>query len=440
VIRLPGSRLAAGLLYGGSRAGAAVVPISVHLQPYQLRHVLSDVEPVLVMTRDSDVALLQSLTNAPVTGVERAWRSIAALPVPVAVEYPVLSGEDTALLMLTSGSTAMPKAVVCPHARVVFAARAIATQLRYRPDDVIVSSLSMAFDYGLYQLFLAAIGRAEVVLVDGEPSAALLARIQQFAGTVVPIVPSLAPALIAAAARDRRPTRMRLFTSTGETLQVRTIVELRERFPGAAVAPMFGTTECKRISILPPDEEVAHRGTVGEALPGTVVRIVDAAGRRVPTGEIGEIAVRGGHVMAGYWRAPALTARRFRPSPETGEIELLTGDFGRIDADGFLRFEGRRDDLFKRRGMRTSIGEIEAAALDVPGVQRAVAVLVGPGERLVVCVVGNQEPLEVLRELAARLPAAKVPDECRVLAAIPVIANGKTDRAQLASQVLETAS
>jgi acyl-CoA synthetase (AMP-forming)/AMP-acid ligase II len=198
---------------------------------------------------------------------------------------------------------------------------------------------------------------------------------------------------------------------------------------------MFGISECKRVTIMPPAAELDRPGSVGLPLPGTEVVIVDEAGRPVPAGQTGEIVVRGPHVMAGYWRAPEITARTFRPDPGTGQVSLHTGDYGRLDADGYLYFEGRRDDMFKHRGARVSTIEIEAAALDIPGVRGAVAVPPADGEQLTIFVATELAAPAVLRELAARLEAAKVPAVCHVVAEIPLTANGKNERKQLAALV-----
>jgi acyl-CoA synthetase (AMP-forming)/AMP-acid ligase II len=199
---------------------------------------------------------------------------------------------------------------------------------------------------------------------------------------------------------------------------------------------MFGTTECKRISIMPPDAEMERLASVGLPLPGTEVVILDDQGRRLPPGQTGEIVVSGPHVMAGYWRAPEITARTFRPESgdgHTGRVRLHTGDYGHLDEAGYLYFEGRRDDMFKRKGARMSTLEIEAAAMDIPGVRAAVVVPPAGGGDLEICVDSGLPPHLVLRELAARLEPAKVPAACHIVGPIPLTLNGKSDRREISS-------
>jgi acyl-CoA synthetase (AMP-forming)/AMP-acid ligase II len=237
--------------------------------------------------------------------------------------------------------------------------------------------------------------------------------------------------LIALAGRDPGPSSVRLFTNTGAALAQATIDALRSRFPGARMARMFGTTECKRISIMPPESDLERPASVGLPLPGTEVVILDDAGRPQPAGQTGEIVVGGPHVMAGYWRAPAVTARTFRRDGHTGRVWLHTGDYGHLDDDGYLYFEGRRDDMFKHKGARVSTLEIEAAAMDIPGIRGAVVMPPANGSDLEICVAAELSPHTVLRELATRLESAKVPAVCHIVDEIPLTLNGKNERGTL---------
>jgi acyl-CoA synthetase (AMP-forming)/AMP-acid ligase II len=165
------------------------------------------------------------------------------------------------------------------------------------------------------------------------------------------------------------------------------------------------------------------------------VVILSEAEEPLPAGHTGEIVVRGPHVMAGYWRAPEITARTFRRDATTGQVSLHTGDYGHLDDDGYLYFEGRRDDMFKHKGTRMSVLEIEAAAMDIPGIRAAAALPPGDGKELAICVATKLPARAVLRELAARLEPAKVPTACHVMDAIPLTLNGKSARAGLSALI-----
>jgi acyl-CoA synthetase (AMP-forming)/AMP-acid ligase II len=321
-----------------------------------------------------------------------------------------------------------------PHRQVTFASRAINAVLHYRPDDVVFCRFPMSWDYGLYKILLCCLGRSQIVLADAESDLTLLSRIRAVGATIVPIVPSLATMIVTLAEREPAPpgaNTVRMFTNTGAALPQATIAKLRAAFPGARVVRQFGQTECKRISIIPPGEDDQRPDTVGRPLPGTAVLILDAGGSELPPGDIGEIVVTGPHVMPGYWREPELTARTFRPDARSGGLRLHTGDYGWLDSDGWLHFHGRVDDMFKRKGIRMSTLEIEAAAMDVDGVHAAVAIPPAGDRDLAICVESELSPHAVLREIARRLEPAKVPAVCHVIEKLPLTGHGKNATREL---------
>ena len=424
----PGRAFVAAL-FGVLRAGATAIPAAAGITGFELGQLLRDARPQLVLT---DLAHVRAEATTDTQVADPAdLLGTATGPVPDDWSEPGPDPQGVALLLYTSGSTGRPKGIVCPHRAVAFAVGAIASRLGYRDDDVVWNRLPLSFDYGLYQVFLCALAGAQLVLPGGTASAQELQGIRDSGATVLPVVPTLAALLSRLTSRDPRPTRVRLVTNTGAALVGAHADGVRSAFPSAAVVCMYGMSEAKRITIADPDEDLRHPGTVGRALPGTRVFVVDAEGRSLPTGEIGEIVAAGPHVMAGYLDAPQEEAERFRPAPDGAGTALFTGDQGRLDADGRLYFVGRTDDLFKRRGWRMSTQELETAMLDVPGVRAAAAVPPDEDGILTVWAVTDLSPRTVLRGLAERLGPAKVPDRCLVLDELPRTTNGKTDRARL---------
>lgn len=420
VLRLGNVREFVAVLFGAFRIGAVAVPINPAMRPYQVAQVVADCEPALVVTGPDD-----PLRETPQVGDLTATPPDLSMPAEPPASKPVLP-DDLGLLIYTSGSTSTPKAVMSPHRCIGFATAAIGARLGYRADDVVLVALPLSFDYGLYQVFLAVAAGAQLVLSGADDHVGLLPTITRSGATVVPVVPSLARMLLVLSRRGGHDGTVRLFTNTGAALLPGLIAELRQAFPGARVAPMYGITECKRVTILDPELVDAKPGSAGRALPGTEVEIADDSGRPLPAGEIGEIVVRGPHVMAGYWRAPELTARRYRMD-ERGVVTLHTGDYGHLDADGHLYFAGRRDDMFKRHGIRMGGLEIEAAAMDVAGVRAAALVTPTDGHDMTLFVVSEVDAEVVRAGLADRLERAKVPPVCLRLDALPLTANGKTD-------------
>ncbi|GAA0572146.1 AMP-binding protein [Paractinoplanes ferrugineus] len=431
VLRLPGDVNFAALLFGALRLGAAVVPMNPALNPYLLEWIVEDAAPALLVTGTDDVPVMRGRSRPPVLCLPPGEQLSGAAVADADLPRPASSG--VALLMYTSGSTAMPRAVVSRHDQIRFVVAAIAARLRYTAEDVVFNRSPVSFDYGLYQLFLCARAGARLETRPGLAEVRLLSEIRATGTTVLPIVPTVAEILLRLSARDTRPTSVRMITNTGAALTGGLAAGLRKTFPRAAVVPMYGMTECKRITVAEPDEDLDHPGTVGRPLDGTEVTVVDDEGQPVPAGTVGEIWVRGPHVMAGYWDRAALAARPFAGASPADPV-LRTGDYGHVDRDGRLYFAGRRDDIFKRKGVRTSVQEIEAAALDVPGVRAAAVRRPNDDGEFVVWVAGQVEPEQVLAGVLARLERAKMPDRCVVLPELPTTPNGKVDKAGLAGR------
>jgi acyl-CoA synthetase (AMP-forming)/AMP-acid ligase II len=424
---------AVALMYACSWRNAVFVPLPESMRPFQLRALIGDTEPAIVIVSGPQAARSLGPVPAPVTDLGRLVDELASCPAgpPGTTD----SGAETtvpAFLLFTSGSSAMPKGVICPHASVLFAAQAIAGRLGYRAGDVIYCRLPFSFDYGLYQALLAALAGCELVLDSGSAALGLLPAMHASGATVVPLVPPLAAILARLAGRQPVPGRIRLFTNTGAALGRAVAADLRQRFPGAQLCLMYGLTECKRATIMPPDEHLRRPASAGLPLPGTTIRVVAPDGRAQPPGRPGEIVVEGRHVMAGYWRDPGRTAERFRASHRAGERQLSTGDLGYTDPEGYLYVLGRLDDTFSRRGVRMSCQEIEHAALDIPGISQAAVVPATGSHDMALFVAGALRPDQVLRALADRLSADKCPPHCQVLTALPVTPHGKPDRRALA--------
>ncbi|UBU17403.1 class I adenylate-forming enzyme family protein [Nonomuraea gerenzanensis] len=421
-------------VYGCSLAGAVFCVLHEQVVGPALAYVLDDAAPAMVVSDNPKV-----LGQAVAHGVQAVGPDTALVGAPPLVRAGGGSGERPGTdpgapvcMIYTSGSTSRPKAIVSTHAQMTFVARAIQSRLRYRPGDVVYTTQPFSFDVGLYQIFLAALCGAQVWL-PGPLGAGvrILPELLESRATVFPAVPAVAQTLAAAVARSDVPVpvpRLRLLTNTGAAMPRGVLASLRERLPGLRVQLMYGLTECKRVSIMPVDGDLERPGSSGLPLPGTRVTIVDAEGRPLPAGEVGEIVVSGPHVMNGYWNQEELTADRFRPSG------LRTGDFGHLDPDGYLYVEGRRDDVYKQSGFRVSATEVEAAALELPGVRMAVVLPPkADGGDAVLVVTGDTEPALVRKGLAHRLEQFKVPKRCVVLDELPLNQNGKIDKKLLAT-------
>jgi acyl-CoA synthetase (AMP-forming)/AMP-acid ligase II len=431
VVALPVTTVLPALLFGCSRVGAVFVVVRPDLPDVSLAHVLDDARPALVLADGPVPAAL-----AAERGITRHGTAdlLAASERGALAEGSGPLSVDPVCFVYTSGSTGMPKAVVSTHAQAVFAACAIQSQLRYRPDDVVYSPLPLSFDYGLYQIFLCALAGAHLALGSADESGGLLVtRLHQVKATVFPVVPSLAAGLGRLLSRPGADApSLRLLTNTGAAMPPHVLAQLRDKIPGLRVQLMFGLTECKRAAIMPEDEDLRRPGACGRALPGTEIYAVGPAGDRLPPGETGELVVRGPNVMAGYWHRPELTASRFERVDGLFP-RLRTGDYGWLDEDGYVYFAGRRDDLYKERGVRVSITEVEAASHRVLGVEAAVVVPPAAGrDSATLIVVAALTPNEVLVRLRRQLEEVKAPAHCIVVPTLPLTGHGKVDRAAVA--------
>jgi len=268
---------------------------------------------------------------------------------------------DLATIIYTSGSTGFPKGVMMTHLNMVTAATSITQYLGNTADDVILNVLPLSFDYGLYQVLMGFKVGGTVIL---EKSFAfpqlILNQLRDAKVTGFPIVPTMAAILlqINTLAPGQFP-HLRYITNTAAALPPAHITQLRRIFPSTKIYSMYGLTECKRVAYLPPDQLDIRPTSVGKAIPNTEVYIVNERGQRVGPGEIGELVVRGAHVMKGYWKLPEDTKRALKPGWIDGETVLYSGDFFRADEEGYLYFVGRKDDMIKTRGEKVSPTEIE---------------------------------------------------------------------------------
>lgn len=347
---------------------------------------------------------------------------------------------DLAAIIYTSGSTGDPKGVMLTHRNMLAACASIVAYLEIRQDDVILNVLPLAFDYGLYQMIMAFCRGARLVLERSFAfPAQILGRIAEEGVTGFPGVPTMFSMLAemkSLASFD--VSSVRYVTNTAAALPVKHILMLKQMFPGARVFSMYGLTECKRCAYLPPEDLDRKPTSVGIAIPNTEMWVVDERGERVPAGVVGQLVIRGATVMKGYWEKPEATARKLRPGPLPGEVVLYTGDYCRMDDEGYLYFIGRMDDVIKSRGEKVAPKEVESALMNISGVREA-AVIGVPDEALgqavkafVVLESGSRLAEKDLQRLCrARLESFMVPKHIVTVPSLPRTDSGKIRKIDL---------
>ncbi|MEV4516217.1 non-ribosomal peptide synthase/polyketide synthase [Dactylosporangium sp. NPDC049525] len=413
---------------GVLRAGAAVLPVDPAYPAARIELMLRDAAPVCVLT-DGGAAL-------PAHGLPVLRIGAAIDGATGHLQVRGLTGADAATVLYTSGSTGVPKAVVGTHA-------ALANRLAWARDawglrsgQVRIAKSSLSFVDGTTELLGGLVAGATVVLADDATAAdgAALGRLVERSGAgQLLAVPSLAAALADRAGIGLRG--LRRWITSGEALTPAVVRALAAASPGAELVNSYGSSEVAGdvlTAVVTPSGAPVPLGT---AVPGVQVYLLDAALTLVPDGAVGELYVGGVQNARGYLGRPGITAGRFVADPfgAPGDRLYRTGDLGRRNPAGQIEFLGRADDQVKINGFRVELAEVEAALTRRPGVTDAAAVQ--RGNALAAYVVGTPgvavDPVAVRDALRAELPAHLVPASVTVLDAIPLLPNGKRDRAAL---------
>jgi len=464
---IPKSPEAIVALYGIMKAGAAYVPVDPNAPPARLAAISRDCEVAGLITlarRAAELdeafgsrAPMRALWFADLTAPDSATPRVAGLPgVPwgaVGTESGGPPGvrvleDDLAYLLYTSGSTGEPKGVMLSHRNALAFVEWATTTFALAPEDRLANHAPFHFDLSTFDLFAAAAAGAALYPVPprAAPFPAAIARLWCEARlTVWYATPSTLGLLLAhggLAELDLSALRVLLFA--GEVMPVRVLRRLMALAPRARFANLYGPTEtnvCTWYEVTaPPVDDAAL--PIGTACSGDEVFILDDAQQPVPDGGVGELWVRGGTVMHGYWGRPELTAlvvQALELSPGLTDRAYRTGDMARRRPDGNLEFLGRRDHQVKTRGYRVELGEIESTLRRHPDVEEAV-VLAIPDEEIshrlravVVLKPGGTADMAALQAHCARtLPRYMVPEAIAFRSQLPRTSSGKVDRRALA--------
>jgi amino acid adenylation domain-containing protein len=347
---------------------------------------------------------------------------------------------DLAGLIYTSGSTGEPKGVMLTHRNMITAATSISTYLENVEDDVILGVLPLAFDYGLYQMIMSVRVGCRLVLERSFTFVAqVLKKVVDEKVTGFPGVPTIFATLAnLKSLRDYDFSNIRYVSNTAAALPVKHITMLKDIFPRAKIFSMYGLTECKRCTYLPPEDIDRKPTSVGIAIPNTELWVVDENDNKVGPDVVGQLVIRGATVMKGYWEKPEETAKRLRPGPLPGEQVLYTGDFCKLDEEGYLTFVGRMDDIIKSRGEKVAPKEVEGALVSIPGIKEAAVIGVPDelwGHAVKAFVVlddgATLDPKQIGRECQARLENFMVPKYVEIVPDLPKTATGKIKKTGL---------
>lgn len=378
-------------VFGTAAAGGVFVPVNPLLKSDQVAYILADCDvKVLVTSRDRYHGLRDALAACP--GLEvvvlvddlddelRDASPAASTGLRTIGLAELLDGQraparvidtDMTSILYTSGSTGKPKGVVLSHRNMVAGAKSVASYLENCPGDRLLAVLPLSFDAGFSQLTTAFASGATTVLMNYLLPRDVLTALHAENITGLTAVPPLWIQLAALDWPASITTHLRYIANTGGRMPRATLDALRARLPQTKPFLMYGLTEAFRSTYLPPDEVDRRPDSIGKAIPNAEILVLRDDGSECADDEPGELVHRGALVGMGYWNDPAKTAERYKPVPRTAgsataglvlpEVAVFSGDTVRRDADGYLYFIGRRDEMIKTSGYRVSPTEIEEA-------------------------------------------------------------------------------
>jgi len=416
--------------FGALTAGATLVPVHPDTTNSRVRFLVTDCHAQLVISRSQTFQRL-GMEDVPATTI-RLNDSFAKNSEEFFshsdrnMSYPAISPSSLALILYTSGTTGQPKGVMLSHANLLANTESIISYLEISREDSIVNVLPFSHSFGNSVLLThLAVGARVVIENRFMYPAKVVETLQAERPTGLSGVPATFYILLnktSFASRDW--SFLRYISQAGGGMRVETVQRLRSIMPDTKIFIMYGQTEASaRLTYLPPELLSRKIGSIGIAIPGVEVRVVNEQGEEVTGDEIGEIVARGPNIMQGYLNHGSDQALRGG--------WLHTGDMARRDQDGFIYVAARKSDFLKVGSYRISPGEIEEVIGELPSVEDVACVGTEDellGEAVVACVCCPSQFFDaalIRNHCMRKLPSYKVPKYVIHEPEIPRTASGK---------------
>ncbi len=447
----PGARIAVQveksaeslLLYLATlRAGYVFLPLNTAYQAAEMRYFIQDAEPEVVVCAPDNFGWLSQIAfqsgckhvftlDAPALGNNSGSLLERAAPQSDQFSTVPRQPDDLAAILYTSGTTGRSKGAMLSHGNLSSNAQVLQRAWHWQPSDVLLHTLPLFHVHGLFvAAHSALLGGSKMILLpkfDAKTAIDYLPRCTVFMGVPTYYVRLLQEAELTA----QRCTSMRLFISGSAPLLSETFHAFT-RQTGHTILERYGMSETTML-VSNPYQGERRAGTVGFALDGVTVRIVNEQGKLCEAGEIGDIQVKGPNVFQGYWRMPEKTAEEF-----TSDGFFCTGDVGQIDQDGYLAIVGRSKDMIISGGYNVYPKEIESIIDAMPEVaESAIIGIPHPdfGEAVYAVIVlkphAELDATTTIARLKSIIANFKVPKQVVFVKDLPRNAMGKVQKREL---------
>lgn len=423
------------VMMGVLAAGCFYAPLDPNLPEERLRLIMDNLQPSLIIA-DQHSSAKVACAYPKVPYVVAA----DALQTPVNQELlqarcEAIKPDDPSMVLYTSGSTGIPKGVVHTQQGIVTWAKASVKRYGYTQDTVFANISPFYYANSLLELYVPMLLGAKVVMIP--PSSLtfpkqLISCLQQEEITQLCMTPSsfVVVANSGVLAQGLLPD-LRMFIMSGEVMPKVQLKCWMDAAPYAAALNFYGSTEALSVAVDPvtsPDTEGII--PVGRLFPGVTLRLVTEDGCEASPGETGEIFVQSPMLSVGYYRDAQRTQASFVTDPlgRAPGIWFRTGDYGVMDREGTLCVLGRMDTMIKHHGYRMELGEVEAAARQIPGCLEACCLLDVEKDEIWCFASGDMQGVKLSAILKTKLAKYMLPDYYMILQEMPHNANMKIDR------------